>query len=124
MDEESKSNTHESVSLKVADDAVPVCPNCFEPCDPLVHYCPKCGSNDPVNPMASYMPLESVRFQAGFYGKLWRKTWAPDTQMIDRGIDIMLLILFCPFIILIGLPVVIYEKIRRRNKSFGEQNIE
>ena len=124
MDYQNTENPYESISMKVGHDAVPVCPNCLEPCDPQVHYCPKCGSNDPINPMASYMPLESVRFQAGFYGKLWRKTWAPDTQGMDRFINILLLILFCPIILLVGLPVAIFEKCKSQKNSSMEQQVK
>ena len=66
---------NESVSLEVGDDAVQICPNCLEPCDPLDKYCQNCDSNDPVNPIASYMPLESIRFSTGVIGKLLRKIW-------------------------------------------------
>ena len=124
MDNENITNKHEPISLKVADNAVPLCPNCLEPCNPLDNYCPNCDSNEAINPMATYMPLESVRFTAGLYGKLWRKTCAPDTQTIDRCINIVLMMLFCPLILLIGLPVFIIEKILRRNKSSQEQHIE
>ena len=124
MDEESELNTHESVSLKVANDAVPLCPNCLEPCDPLINYCPNCASNEAINPLASYMPFVDLRFRVGMIGKLWRKTWAPDTQTIDRCINMMLLILFCPFIIVLGLPVVIYEKFKAGKKPTVQQDIE
>lgn len=122
--EEDIANVPESVSLGVADDAVPVCPNCFESCDPLDYYCKKCGSNSPVNPTASYMPLESVRFQAGFYGNLWKKIWAPDTPGIDRCTNIMLLMLFCPIILLVGLPVVIFEKLKMKQSPLSQQDSE
>jgi len=115
-------NIPESVSLKVAGDAVPVCPNCFEPCDRLDYYCKKCGSDSPVNPTASYMPLESVRFQAGFYGNLWRKIWASDTSGIDRCINIMLLMLFCPIILLVGLPVIVFEKLKTKQSALPQQD--
>lgn len=96
----------------VADDAAPLCPACLEPCDPLNNYCPNCGSNEAVNPLASYMPFESIRFETGVIGKMWQKTWAPETDGIDRAINIVLLIIFYPFMLLIGLPVMIYQKIK------------
>ena len=124
MDEENTENPYEPVSMQVGEDAVPLCPNCLEPCNPLDNYCPNCDSNEAINPMASYMPFVDLRFRIGMFGKLWRKTCAPDTQTIDRFINIMLLMLFCPLILLIGLPVIIYEKISRRNKSSEEQQVE
>ena len=114
MDEENVANVPESVSLKVADDAVPVCPNCFEPCDPLDNYCPNCNSNEVINPLASYMPFESIRFKAGIFGKLWRRTWNPETALIDRGIYLCLFILSCPFVALIGLSYMIFGKLKSK----------
>jgi hypothetical protein len=53
-------------------DAQPVCMKCLRPCHPLQYYCDKCDSNDVINPLASYMPIERIRFQCGFYGDMWR----------------------------------------------------
>jgi hypothetical protein len=124
MDEPNTENTYGSVSMQVDEDAVPLCPNCLEPCDPFANYCPNCGSNEVINPLASYMPFVDLRFRIGMFGKLWRKTWAPDTQRIDRGINILLLLLFCPLILLIGLPFVICEKVKCRNKHSEEHHID
>jgi hypothetical protein len=106
-------------------DAVPLCPNCLEPCDPLSHYCSNCGSNEVVNPLASYMPFVNIRFQTGVVGKLWRKTWAMETGWIDRAIYIGLIILFYPIIFIVGMPYLIYEKIKRsKQKSKVSQGSE
>jgi hypothetical protein len=51
---------------------IPLCPNCLEPVEPRSYYCPNCGSTDAVNPLTTYMPWESIRFEYGGYGKLWR----------------------------------------------------
>ena len=108
----------------VADDAVPLCPACLEPCNPLDHYCPNCGSNEAINPVASYMPFESIRFETGLIGKMWRKTWAPKTPGIDRAINILLLILFYPLILLIGLPVVIWQKMKSQKDTSKKASVE
>jgi hypothetical protein len=50
----------------------PLCPNCLQPVTPRSYYCPACGSTDAVNPLTTYMPWESLRFDYGGYGKLWR----------------------------------------------------
>ena len=65
MGEQNTQNPYESVSMKIGEDAVPVCPNCLEPCDPLDYYCPYCDSNEAINPLASYMPYVRIRFHAG-----------------------------------------------------------
>jgi RNA polymerase subunit RPABC4/transcription elongation factor Spt4 len=101
----------------LTDDAVPLCPNCLEPCNPRDNYCPNCGSNETINPLASYMPFVDIRFSAGMVGKLWRRTWAPETHMIDRAIYIGLFFLFYPFMLVVGLPVLIYEKLKGRKQK-------
>jgi hypothetical protein len=53
-------------------ESTPLCPNCLNPVDPLLYYCQACGSTDVVNPLTTYMPLPSLRFDYGGYGKLWR----------------------------------------------------
>ena len=55
------------------DDALPVCPGCFEPCDPLTFYCPNCGSNETINPLASYLPFVRLRFNVGMIVNILKK---------------------------------------------------
>ena len=117
MEEITQENPYESVSMKVGEDAVPVCPNCFEPCDPLTNYCPHCGSNDPINPLASYLPFESIRFKAGMFGKLWRKTWDSDTPLGLKCLNICLFVLFMPLIFIVLIVCVGYQH------SFGRKRI-
>ncbi|MBW8041358.1 MAG: hypothetical protein FVQ85_15340 [Planctomycetes bacterium] len=75
-------------------DALPVCPNCLKPCNPLQNYCDSCGSNEVINPLASYMPFVRLRFNIGMYGKLWRQIWSDeDTSIILKLIFSLLLIL-------------------------------
>jgi len=106
----------------LAQDAVPICPNCLQPCDPLTNYCPHCGSNEAINPLASYMPFVDLRFRVGMIGKLWRKTWSVQTAWLDRAIYIGLFFLFCPIILIIGIPYLLYEKIKRyKQKSVSFQ---
>ena len=74
----------------IPNDAKPLCPECFHPCDPLQNYCDNCGSNEVINPLASYMPFVRLRFNIGMYGKIWRKIFNDkDATIIKR--------LFYPF---------------------------
>ena len=110
----------ESVSLKVADDAVPVCLDCFEPCNPLDNYCPSCGSNDPINPLASYMPFVDLRFKVGMIYKLWRKIWDSSTASWIRALYACVFLLFIgssmPILFLVVFSLVIFEKLKLSKK--------
>jgi hypothetical protein len=101
----------------LADDAVPVCPNCLEPCDPKYNYCPYCDSNETINPLASYMPFVDLRLRVGMIGKLWQKTRSSDTAILLRVFYIFLLLLFFPAFYLIMFPASIaYKHLWRKNK--------
>ena len=105
------------INLPLEKDAVPVCPNCLEPCNPLDYYCPHCGSNEALNPLASYMPFVDIRFRAGMIGKLWRIMWDRNTFFAARILYFLLFILFMPIIFLIASPFVIYDKLTNRSEN-------
>ena len=86
MDKDEDISLDEVICRCLADDAVPVCPACLEPCSPLDCYCSHCDCNEPLNPLASYMPFVDIRFRAGLLGKVWQKTWYRDTPLIVRGV--------------------------------------
>lgn len=117
MDEQENTPQENGVNLPLEKDAVPVCPNCLESCNPLDYYCPHCGSNEAINPLASYLPFIDLRLRIGMIGKLWRKTWAAQTPFFDRAIYIGLIFLFFPLLLLVGIPVVIFEKLKSKKES-------
>jgi len=91
----------------------PVCPRCFQPCNPMQNYCPNCDSNEAMNPLATYMPLESIRFIAGIYGKMWRAIFLEkQTLWIRRLVYLIILLLAVPIILAISLPWAITAKIK------------
>ena len=111
MDELTEYNSEPTEQdLKLAEDAVPVCPHCLEPCDRLQNYCANCGSNEAINPLASYMPYVRIRFNTGMYGKLWRKSWSRNTSRKIRWFCFLVVFLYQPVIFVIGLPFVILDK--------------
>jgi len=117
MDEQDSLNPDELISQQLADDAVPVCPNCLEPCDPLDNYCPYCDSNETINPLVSYMPFADLRFKVGMIGKLWRKTRSSGTPIGHRILYVCILLLFFPAFFLIMFPASIaYKHLNRRNR--------
>lgn len=90
----------------IPDDAQPLCPNCLIPCDPRQNYCENCGSNEVVNPLASYMPFVRLRFAYGFFGKMWRKMWYDEeASIIFRLVCLCLIFLFAPILLVVGLPL-------------------
>ena len=69
----------------IPNSAKPLCPLCFQPCDPLQNYCNNCNSNEVINPLASYMPFVRIRFNIGMYCKIWRKIFNDkDAPIIQR----------------------------------------
>lgn len=122
MDEYDVESEDNGINLPLEKNAVPVCPNCLEPCNPLDYYCPHCGSNEALNPLASYMPFVDLRFRVGMIGKLWRNTWDKRTPFLDRAIYIGLFLLFIPFLLLVGIPVVIFEKLKGKKEPPPESS--
>lgn len=97
-------------------DARPVCKKCLKPCHPLQNYCYNCDSNDVINPLASYMPIERIRFQCGFYGDTWRVVlYGKEASIILRSLCLFLTIYFAPILIIVGLPLFLIEKIENPN---------
>ena len=112
MDEYDVESEDNCINLPLEKNAVPVFHNCLVPCYPLYYYCPHCGSNEPLTPLASYMPVVDLRFRIGMIGKLGCKTWDKKTPFLDRAVYIGLFLLFIPFLLLVGIPVVIFEKLK------------
>ena len=97
-------------------DARPVCIKCLKPCHPLQNYCYNCDSNDVINPLASYMPYERIRFRCGFCGDMWRVVlYGKEASIILWSICLFLTIAFAPILIIVGLPLFLIEKIENPN---------
>jgi len=114
MSEESENNlsAQQLDDDYVADDAVPLCPNCLTPIHPLQYYCHVCDSNEAINPLASYMPFVRIRFVYGFFGKLWRIIWYDDEfPMALKFACLLVITLFAPILLIVGLPLLLIGKI-------------
>ena len=92
--------------------AQPICQKCLQPCEPQQYYCANCDSNETLNPLASYMPLERIRFEAGMFGKLWRRALNKETSMAMRFFSLFLIVIYAPVMLTIGLPFLLISKIR------------
>ena len=81
-------------------DALPLCPKCLRPCNPLQNYCEHCDSDKVINPLASYMPFVRIRFNVGMLVKLGRSI------LYDKDISIMrrLFYLFLAIVWLLTFP--------------------
>jgi hypothetical protein len=90
----------------------PVCPRCFTPCPPLQYYCPHCDSNDAINPLTPYIAFLNIRFNYDIFVTMWRKIWYDrQTFMISRLFYLLMITVFVPIFIVIGLPLLVVTKV-------------
>jgi predicted amidophosphoribosyltransferase len=95
---------------------VPLCLNCLQPYDPLLHYCPKCGAA--VGQLTPYIPFVSIGYQCEFWGRLWKKLWSRQQgHVLVRILGVVLILLFMP-ILLLAIPFVIRARQRPSRRGF------
>jgi hypothetical protein len=99
--------------------ATPLCSRCLTPFRPGQHYCERCGWA--VGKYTPYIPYVNIRFNYGWVGATWKKIWFDrETKLAARAFYLFLMILAAP-VIMVGLPFVLVEKIRRRTRKKDEQ---
>ena len=59
-------------------DGTPVCIRCFQPVDPLVHYCSHCG--EATGRFTHYIPFVNIPWQTRIWGQVWRQIWSRDVS--------------------------------------------
>jgi hypothetical protein len=92
----------------VPEDAWPVCPRCLTPCRPMQYYCPHCDSNEAINPLTPYIAFLNIRFNYDIFCTMWRKIWYDKrTSMIRRLFYMLMIMLFVPYMIIFGLPLLL-----------------
>ena len=97
----------------ILEEPCPICPKCLQPCNPSNDYCLNCDSNEAMNPLATYMPFESIRFIAGIYGKMLRAVFLErQTSWINRVIYSVVLFWAIPAIFIFALPLVFVDRIK------------
>ncbi|HUV40980.1 MAG TPA: hypothetical protein VMW23_04240 [Sedimentisphaerales bacterium] len=97
---------------RLADDAVPLCGKCLKPCHPLQNYCHWCGSNQVINPLASYMPFVNIRFNYGGLLIMWRKVWyRKDTRFVSRLFYLLAVTVAAPIFLVIAFPLLVIGKL-------------
>jgi len=93
-------------------DAKPLCPKCLKPVDPKNYYCPYCGSNEPINPLAAYMPFVRLRYMYSVFGTMWRRLWDGKTGFFVSLLFVLLIIVFAPILLIVGTPIAGYRLLR------------
>ena len=97
----------------ILEEPCPICPRCLQPCNPSNDYCLNCDSNEAMNPLATYMPLESIRFIAGMYGKMFNAVFfQKHTSLIRRFVYLIILVQAVPIILVVALPLSLTERIK------------
>ncbi len=96
----------------VPDNAWPLCSRCLTPCRPLEYYCPHCGSNDAINPLTPYIAFLNIRFNYDIFCTMWQKIWYDKhIGMMSRLFYLLMIALFVPFFIVLGLPFLLMGKL-------------
>jgi hypothetical protein len=90
-------------------EGTPVCLKCLRPIDPAAYYCPKCGAASSA--LTPYIPFVNIRYNYSIFGRLWRKVWYEKSGLLMKLFGLFLIIVCVP-IMLIGLPFVLWRKIR------------
>jgi hypothetical protein len=99
-------------SGELGPDARPICPKCLKPVDTKNYYCPYCGSDEPINPLAAYMPFVRLRYMYSISGAMWRRLWDGQTDLFMSLLFVLLIIAFAPILLIVGTPIVGYKLLR------------
>lgn len=89
----------------------PVCLSCFNPVDPLVHYCPNCG--EATGQFTHYLPFINIPWQTHVWGQMWRQVWSSDISLTGRLLRLLMIIWYVP-ILLIGLIPKLWTKVSNK----------
>ena len=81
-------------------EGTPVCIKCFQPVDPIAHYCSNCGGA--TGNFTHYLPFVNIRWQASVWGQAWRQVWSRDVSIPGRLFRFIMIVWNVP-IMLIGL---------------------
>ena len=81
-------------------DGTPVCLRCFQPVNPLAHYCPHCG--EATGRFTHYIPFVNIPWQTRIWGQVWRQIWSRDVSLGGRAFRLFMVVWNVP-VMLIGL---------------------
>ena len=80
-------------------EGTPVCIKCFQPVDPLAHYCSNCGEATGLftaGQFTHYLPFVNI------WGQAWRQIWSREISIEGRLFRAIMIVCYVP-IMLIGL---------------------
>lgn len=86
---------------------VPVCIGCLTPISPLAHVCDQCGHS--AGQFTPNLPLESIRYQAEFFGELWRRLCLGRDRSVTYRLGCGIFILFCHWWLFLIWPIAAYQ---------------
>jgi len=95
-----KPDKTEDQEPKDSGEGTPVCIRCFQPVDPLAHYCPHCGQAS--GQLTPYIPFVNIPWETGIWGQVWRQIWSRDVSLPGRAFRLFMVVWNVP-IMLIGL---------------------
>jgi hypothetical protein len=101
----------ESTDAGDEDRPVPLCLHCLHPLDPLDKICPGCGRA--AGQLTPYLPWESIRWQAGIWGQMWKQVWRGDVPLIGRFFRMAVIAFFVP-VMLVGLIPMAWRRFHGR----------
>ena len=90
-----------------------LCTKCLAPVEsPLQHYCPRCANI--TGQFTGYIPFVNIPFQYSIYETLWKKIEHRQDSRISRIIAVIFILIFAPIILLVGIPILLYRKIKKQ----------
>lgn len=100
----------EQIDETEADDPVPLCLNCLHAVKPLDKVCPTCGRA--VGQLTPYLPWESIAWEAGIWGQMWKQVWHRGSNFAGRALRLVIIVCFAP-VLLVGLIPIAWRRLRR-----------
>ena len=88
-----------------------VCERCFTPvAHSRQHYCAKCGTA--TSDLARYIPFVNIAFNYSIFATLWQRIRQPETPLGHRVMAVVIILLFVPVMLAVGIPLLIYNKLK------------
>ena len=88
-----------------------VCERCFTPvAHSRQHYCAKCGTA--TSDLARYIPFVNIAFNYSIFATLWQRIRQPETPAAHRVIAMIIILIFAPVMLAVGVPLLIYNKLK------------